>query len=321
MQKPLYMWVVFISVILLLLFLDLGFFHKKDKIISFKQSLKMSFFYIIIALIFGLWILYMSDVETFAEYVTGFLVEKSLALDNIFLISVIFSTLSIPQKYQHRVLFWGIVGVIILRAIMIALGAKMLSEFAWILYIFAAFMMFTGIKMFFVSHKKVDMSENAILNLMRKYLNITDKMHGQKFYIYQTDPETQKNKFFVTPLFVSLVMIEFTDLVFAVDSIPAIFAITQDIYIVYTSNIFAILGLRALYFAIVSIIDRFYYLKYSLAVILIFIGAKIFISHGLGIVKISPVMSLLITLSILTWGMIHTYVVEKFRVLWGIIFR
>jgi len=141
------------------LFLDLGVFHKKDKVIGFKQSLKMSFFYIFISFIFGLWIWYMSDLETFAEYITGFLVEKSLAIDNIFLISIIFFTFSIPQKYQHRVLFWGIIGVVILRAAMIALGAQILREFAWILYFFAAFMIFTGIKMFFVSHKKVDISE------------------------------------------------------------------------------------------------------------------------------------------------------------------
>jgi tellurite resistance protein TerC len=302
------MWVIFISVILLLLFLDLGVFHKKDKAISFKQSLKMSFFYIFIAFIFGLWIWYMSDLESFAEYITGFLVEKSLALDNIFLISIIFSTFSIPQQYQHRVLFWGIIGVIVLRAIMIALGAQILSEFAWILYFFAAFMIFTGVKMFFVSNKKVDISENILLKLLRKRLNITDKLQGQKFYIYQIDPKTQKNKLFVTPLFVALVMIEFTDLVFAVDSIPAIFAITQDTYIVYTSNIFAILGLRALYFTLISIIDRFYYLKYSLAVILIFIGTKIFVSHGLEIIKISPVVSLIITLLILTFGVVYSYV-------------
>ncbi len=310
MNKPLYMWIIFISVVLFLLFLDLGVFHKKDKVIGFKQSLKMSFFYIFIAFIFGLWIWYMSDLETFAEYITGFLVEKSLAIDNIFLISIIFFTFSIPQKYQHRVLFWGIIGVVILRAAMIALGAQILREFAWILYFFAAFMIFTGIKMFFVSHKKVDISENILLRLLRKHLNITDKLQGQKFFVYQPDLKTQKNKLFVTPLFIALVMIEFTDLVFAIDSIPAIFAITQDVYIVYTSNIFAILGLRAVYFALISIIDRFHYLKYSLAVILIFIGTKIFVSDGLGIIKISPVFSLIITLSILTWGVVYSYVTK-----------
>jgi len=257
------MWFIFIFVVLFLLVLDLGFFHKKDKKICFRESLKMSIFYISIGITFGLWIWYMSDLESFAEYITGFLVEKSLALDNIFLISVIFLTFSIPEKYQHRVLFWGILGVIVLRAIMIGAGAQILNKFDWILYIFGAFMVFTGVKMLFVSHKKIDISENIILKLLRKYFNITDKLHNQKFYIYQTDSKTQKKKLFVTPLFVSLIMIEFTDLIFAVDSIPAIFAITQDVYIVYTSNIFAILGLRSLYFVLVSIIDKFYYLKYS----------------------------------------------------------
>lgn len=298
------MWIIFVSVVLALLVIDLGILHKKSRVISFKESINMSLFYIAIALIFGLWIWYIRGLDSFAEYITGFLIEKSLALDNIFLISLIFSALSIPQKYQHRVLFWGIFGVIVLRAIMIALGAHFIARFEWILYIFAAFMILTGFKMFFMSHKPVDISKNVLLIWMRKHLNITEKLHNQYFYIYQIDPVSKTRKLFATPLLIALIMVEFVDLVFAVDSIPAIFSITQDAYIVYTSNIFAILGLRALYFALASIINKFYYLKYSLAVVLIFIGSKIFIASALNIAKIPPVLSLGITITILATGVL-----------------
>ena len=308
MEKSIFMWGVFISVVLTLLVLDLGVFHKKDREIGFKESLWMSSFYILMALIFGLWVWYIKGLDSFAAYITGFFVEKSLALDNIFLISLIFSSLSIPLKYQHRVLFWGILGVIVLRAIMIGLGVQIITRFEWILYIFAAFMIFTGIKMFFISHKPVDISKNLLLLWLMRHLRITDKLHDEKFYLYQVDPLSKTKKLFVTPLFISLVMVEFIDLVFAVDSIPAIFAITQDPYIVYTSNIFAILGLRALYFALASIIDRFYYLKYALAVVLIFIGSKIFIADALNLAKIPPLLSLTITLTILAAGIVCSFV-------------
>jgi tellurite resistance protein TerC len=311
MENFLLMWGIFIAVVLTLLILDLGVFHKKDREIGFKESLWMSAFYIIMALIFGVWIWHIKGLDSFAEYITGFLVEKSLALDNIFLISLVFSSLSIPLKYQHRVLFWGILGVIVLRAVMIGLGVQIITRFEWILYLFAAFMIFTGIKMFFMSNKHVEISQNSLLIWMRKHLNITNKLHDQKFFVYQNVPQAPKKKLFVTPLFISLVMVEFIDLIFAVDSIPAIFAITQDPYIVYTSNIFAILGLRALYFALASIIDRFYYLKYALAAVLIFIGSKIFIADALNLAKIPPTLSLTITFSILALGVLCSFIKEK----------
>lgn len=310
-EKTVSMWGIFIAVVLTLLILDLGVFHRKEREIGFKESLWMSSFYILMALIFGLWILYIKGLDSFAEYITGFLVEKSLALDNIFLISLVFSSLSIPRESQHRVLFWGILGVIVLRAIMIGLGTQIITRFEWILYIFAAFMIFTGIKMFFISHKPVEISKNPFLIWMRKHLNITNKLHDQKFWVYEIDPQSKIRKLFVTPLFIALVMVEFIDLVFAVDSIPAIFTITQDPYIVYTSNIFAILGLRALYFALASIIDRFYYLKYALAVVLIFIGSKIFIADALNLAKIPPILSLTITLIILASGILCSFIRKK----------
>jgi tellurite resistance protein TerC len=311
MEKSLFMWGVFIAIVLILLTLDLGVFHKKDREIGFKESLWMSAFYILMALFFGVWVWYIKGLDGFAEYITGFLVEKSLALDNIFLISLVFSSLSIPLKYQHCVLFWGILGVIVLRAIMIGLGVQIITQFEWILYIFAAFMIFMGIKMFFMSSKPVEISQNPLLIWMRKHLNITDKLHDQRFFVYQNVRDSKTKKLFVTPLFISLVMVEFIDLIFAVDSIPAIFAITQDPYIVYTSNIFAILGLRALYFALASIIDRFYYLKYALAAVLIFIGSKIFIADALNLAKIPPMLSLTITVTILALGVLCSFLREK----------
>lgn len=311
MEKPLFMWGIFIAFVLTLLILDLGVFHKKDREIGFKESLWMSAFYILMALIFSVWVWYIKGLNGFAEYITGFLVEKSLALDNIFLISLIFSSLSIPLKYQHRVLFWGILGVLVLRAIMIGLGVQIITRFEWVLYLFAAFMIFTGIKMFFMSSKPIEISQNPLLIWMRKHLNITDKLHDQHFFVYQQTPQSKHKKLFVTPLFIALVMVEFIDLIFAVDSIPAIFAITQDPYIVYTSNIFAILGLRALYFALASIIDRFYYLKYALAAVLIFIGSKIFIADALNLAKIPPMLSLGITLTLLALGVLCSFLKDK----------
>ncbi len=304
-------WIVFLSVVLSLLALDLGFFHKKNTEICFKDSLKMSAFYMLMALVFGIWIWHLKGVDGFAEYITGFLVEKSLALDNIFLISLIFSSLSIPLKYQHRVLFWGILGVLVLRALMIGLGAQILSRFEWVLYLFALFMIFTGIKMFFISHSPTDISKNILLVFLRKHLRITQTLHGQKFYVRQRDPKSQKDRFFATPLLVALIIIECIDLVFAVDSIPAIFTITQDVYIIYTSNIFAVLGLRALYFALASIIHQFYYLKYALALVLIFIGLKIFIADFLIFSKIPPLLSLSVTITLLGGGVFFSILKNK----------
>ena len=306
MNKPIWMWLLFLCVVFILLIIDLGLFHKKDKEIGIKESLWMSAFYITTAFLFGLWIWSALGIESFAEYLTGFLVEKSLALDNIFLISLIFSSLSIPPKYQHRVLFWGILGVIVLRGIMITIGAQLISQFSWILYVFAAFMIFTGIKMFFIPEQKIDINDNPLLKWMNKHFRITKEISDNSFLIRKIDPNTKKSCIFMTPLFVALILIEFIDLIFAVDSVPAIFTITKDPYIIYTSNIFAILGLRALYFALASIIDKFHYLKFALAMVLIFIGSKIFISDFMGIKKFPPMISLGITFGLLFLGCVYS---------------
>ena len=302
---PTWMWGVFISLVLGLLALDLGVLHKNSKEIGIRESLLMSGFYIAIGLAFGGWIWFQSGQQSAMEYVTGFVVEKSLAMDNIFIIAMIFSYFAIPRQYQHRVLLWGILGVIVLRGIMIAAGAAIVENFHWVLYIFAAFLVFTGLKMLFSSdHDENDIGNNKILKFLRKSLPVTEKLHGEKFIVKETDPVTGKLKTFVTPLFLALIMVEIADLIFAVDSIPAIFAITTDPFIVYTSNIFAILGLRALYFALAALIHRFAYLKYALAAVLVFVGSKIFLADMLGIAKIPPAVSLGVTVAILVTGVV-----------------
>ncbi|WP_296071617.1 TerC family protein [uncultured Agrobacterium sp.] len=309
---PTWMWAVFISLVLGLLALDLGVLHKNSKEIGVRESLLMSGFYIVIGLAFGGWIWYQSGQQSAMEYVTGFVVEKSLAMDNIFIIAMIFSYFAIPRQYQHRVLLWGILGVIVLRGIMIAGGAAIVENFHWVLYLFAAFLVFTGLKMLFSSdHDENDIGNNRILKFLRSHLPVTNRLHGEKFFVKETDEATGKLKTFVTPLFLALIMVEIADLIFAVDSIPAIFAITTDPFIVYTSNIFAILGLRALYFALAALIHRFAYLKYALAAVLVFVGSKIFVADMLGIAKIPPAISLGVTVAILATGIIGSLIATR----------
>ncbi|KQO80894.1 TerC family protein [Rhizobium sp. Leaf262] len=309
---PTWMWAVFISLVLGLLALDLGVLHKNSKEIGMRESLLMSGFYIAIGLAFGGWIWYQSGQQSAMEYVTGFVVEKSLAMDNIFIIAMIFSYFAIPRQYQHRVLLWGILGVIVLRGIMIAAGAAIVENFHWVLYIFAAFLVFTGLKMLFSSdHDENDIGNNKILKFLRRHLPVTNALHGEKFIVKEVDEKTGKLKTFVTPLFLALIMVEIADLIFAVDSIPAIFAITTDPFIVYTSNIFAILGLRALYFALAALIHRFAYLKYALAAVLVFVGSKIFVADMLGIAKIPPALSLGITVTILVTGVVGSLLATR----------
>ncbi|NTE86518.1 TerC family protein [Agrobacterium rubi] len=309
---PTWMWAVFISLVLGLLALDLGVLHKNSKEIGIRESMLMSTFYIGIGLAFGGWIWYQSGQQLALEYVTGFVVEKSLAMDNIFIIAMIFSYFAIPRQYQHRVLLWGILGVIVLRGIMIAAGAAIVENFHWVLYIFAAFLVFTGLKMLFSSsHDENDIGNNKILKFLRRHLPVTNALHGEKFIVKEVDEKTGKLKTFVTPLFLALIMVEIADLIFAVDSIPAIFAITTDPFIVYTSNIFAILGLRALYFALAALIHRFAYLKYALAAVLVFVGSKIFLADMLGIAKIPPAVSLGVTVAILVTGVVGSLLATR----------
>lgn len=300
--KPVWMWTVFLGSVLLLLLLDLGVFHKKTREIGVAESLWLSAFYITIALIFGAWVWWSLGDVSGKEYITGFIVEKTLAMDNVFVISLIFTYFAVPAAYQHRVLFWGIIGVIVLRGIMIGVGATLVAEFSWILYIFAAFLIATGVKMLVMGDKLPDIENNPILKLLRRTLRITPELHKERFFVRLPDPQTGRLATWVTPLFIALILIEIVDLIFAVDSVPAIFAITTDPYIVYTSNIFAILGLRSLYFALAAIIHRFHYLKQALALVLVFIGSKIFIADLMGWEKFPASISLGVTLALIAGG-------------------
>lgn len=311
MGKPLWMWAAFIGVVLTLLALDLGVFHRNTHEVSVKESLLLSAFYIGIALAFGAWVWTTLGAESGQAYLTGFVVEKTLAMDNIFVISLIFAYFAIPPLYQHRVLFWGILGVIILRAIMIGAGAALIANFSWVLYVFALFLIATGVKMLYVGDQTPDIASNPVLKFMRRQMRITDRLHGERFFIQEPDAGTGKCVRTATPLFVALVLIEVVDLIFAVDSVPAIFAITSDPFIVYTSNIFAILGLRALYFALAAIISRFHYLKPALALVLVFIGSKIFVADMLGLDKFPASISLGVTLALLAGGIIASLISER----------
>jgi tellurite resistance protein TerC len=302
--KPVWMWLVFITIVLSLLVLDLGVFHKEDHEIGVAESLKMSAFYIALGISFSGFVWWQIGPTETAQYLTAFVVEKTLALDNIFVIALIFGFFAVPREYQHRVLFWGILGVIVLRGIMIGLGATIVAQYGWVLYIFAVFLILTGVKMLMADDKPHDIASNPLLKFLKKRFHVTDDLHGHDFFVKKPHPETGKMVRFATPLFLALVMIEFADLVFAVDSVPAVFTITTDPFIVYTSNIFAILGLRALYFALAAILHRFAYLKYALSILLIFIGSKIFIADIMGWEKFPPAWSLGITFAILTAGVV-----------------
>jgi tellurite resistance protein TerC len=304
--QPIWMWAGFLGLVVALLAFDLGVLHRDGHVIEVRESLLLSGFYIVVGVSFGVFVWFQLGAQAGVEYLTGFVVEKSLAMDNVFVIAMIFAYFAIPREYQHRVLFWGILGVIVLRAIMIGFGAALVSNYGWVLYIFAAFLIFTGLRMLFVADGETDLGENRLLRWVRGHMPVTDKLEGNQFFVKREDPATGKIRRFATPLFLALVMIEIADVIFAVDSVPAIFAITTDPFIVYTSNIFAILGLRALYFALAAVLHRFAYLKQALAVLLVFIGSKIFVADLLGWEKFPAEWSLGITFAILAAGVFYS---------------
>ncbi len=303
---PLWLWFTFIGIVITLLAFDLGILNKTTHEIGVSESLKLSAFYITLGVGFGGFVWYQLGQQPAVEYLTAFVVEKTLALDNVFVIALIFSYFAIPRQYQHRVLFWGILGVIVLRGIMIGVGATLVAQYAWILYIFAAFLIFTGVKMLMTDDKQLDLNANPVLRFMRKRFRVTPELRGSNFFVTQYDSKTGKTQRYMTPLFLALVLIEIADLVFAVDSVPAVFAISTDPFIVYTSNIFAILGLRALYFALAAVLHRFHYLKYALAVLLVFIGSKVFVADLFGWQKFPAQWSLGITFAILAIGVVYS---------------
>ena len=302
--KAVWIWLVFIATVTALLAFDLGVLHKDDHEIGVRESLLLSAGYISVALVFGAWVWWYLGAQSGMQYYTGFMIEKSLSMDNVFVIALIFGFFAIPRQYQHRVLFWGILGVIVLRAIMIGLGATLVSQFGWVLYLFGAFLVVTGVKMWILADHVPDIANNPLLKFLQRRMRVTDTLRGNAFWVREPDPATGKTVRWATPLFLALVLIEFVDLVFAVDSVPAIFAITTDPFIVYTSNIFAILGLRALYFALAAMIHRFKYLKYALALVLVFIGTKIFLVGFIG--KFPPAISLTATFVLIAGGVLFS---------------
>lgn len=309
---PAWFWLVFLGLVIALTAFDLGVLHKENKEMGIAESLKLSALYIGIALAFGAWIWVEKGGDAGLQYYTGFFIEKALSIDNIFVISLIFATFAIPARYQYRALLWGIVAVIVLRGLMIAGGAALVAEYGWLLYVFAAFLIFTGIRMLFASDKPMDVAGNPVVRWLSRRMPITADLHGEKFFVRVPDAKTGKVVLAATPLFLALVVINLADLVFAVDSVPAIFAITTDTFIVYTSNIMAILGLRALYFALAAMVHRFHYLKYALALVLVFIGSKIFVADFLlGSAKFPPLASLGVTVALIAGGVLWSLVSSR----------
>ncbi len=306
---PIWVWLMFFGFVLALLAFDLGVLHKDQHEITVSESLKLSAFYICMGLLFGAWLWWYKGSTAGMEYLTGYLIEKSLSMDNVFVIALIFSSLGIPRLYQHRVLFWGIMGVIVLRAIMIGLGAALVAQYQGVLVLFGLFLIFTGIKMLFSNDEHSDIQDNKFYKWLRSKMRFTPSLHQEKFWVRGEAHQLSKG-WWATPLFLALILVETADLVFAVDSIPAIFAITQDPFIVYTSNIFAILGLRALYFALAAMVHRFEYLKYALSVVLVFIGVKVglvyFNHEGLVDFKIPTALSLAVTFGLLLAGVLFS---------------
>ena len=306
-DKPLWMWLVFFAVVLVLIVFDLGVLQRKNtEALTVRQSIKFSIFYITMGLLFGVFVWTELGPQAGKDYLTGFVIEKSLSMDNLFVISLVFSYFAIPRSHQYRVLFWGVIGVIVLRGLLIGIGAELVEDFDWVLDVFAVFLIFTGIKMLRGGDEDHDIEQNTMLRFFKKHLRVTPELHGKKFFIRLRNTTTEKMQIWVTPLFISLLVVEFVDLIFAVDSVPAIFAITTDEYVVFTSNIFAILGLRALYFALSAMLHRFEYLNYSLAAVLIFIGGKVVVADFLGWEKFPSGLSLLVTLAILAAGVVYS---------------
>ena len=301
MTTEISLWVGFNLFVLLMLVLDLGVFHRKEHEVKIKEALIWTCVWITLALIFNYGIYYFQGKEKALQFLSGYLIEKSLSVDNIFVFILIFSYFKVPSLYQHKVLFWGIIGALVMRVIFIFAGVALINQFHWVIYIFAAFLVFTGIKMFLQDEQKVDPDKNPVVRLFKKIFLVTDSFHGNKFFV------TLNAKTFATPLFIVVLMVEVTDLIFAVDSIPAILAISQDPFIVYTSNVFAILGLRSLYFALAGMHKSFRYLKFGLSAILIFVGIKMFLSN---IYPIPILIALIIIAVILITSIIASLVIK-----------
>jgi tellurite resistance protein TerC len=290
-------WIYFNLFVLFMLALDLGVFHRKSHEVNAKEALIWSGVWIALAMIFNFFVYKWFGETKALEFLTGYVIEKALSVDNIFVFVLIFTYFQIPAKYQHKVLFWGILGALVMRVIFIFAGVALLEKFHWTIYVFGAILIITGIRMLKDTDKKIEPEKNPVVKLFRKIMPVSDKLHGDKFFIKENGRTT------ATLLFLVLIIVEITDLIFAVDSIPAILAVTQDHFIVYTSNVFAILGLRSLYFALASIIERFKYLSVGLSIILIFVGLKMVLAD---IYKVEIHHSLIFIISVLITSVVFS---------------
>jgi tellurite resistance protein TerC len=298
------LWGGFVAFVLAMLALDLGVFHRKAHVVGFREALGWSVAWIGLALAFNAFVAWRFGPQAGIEFLTGYLIEKSLSVDNIFVFLVIFSGLGIPLQSQHRVLFWGILSALVLRALMIFAGAALLARFHWLIYVFGAFLIFTGIKLFLSRGKEEHPEQSPLMRLARRWIPATPKLHGERFFV------RENGRRLATPLLMALIMVEITDVIFAVDSIPAIFAVTSDPFIVFTSNIFAILGLRSLFFLLAGLVEKFVYLKVGLAAVLVFVGAKMTL---IDFVKIPALISLAVVLALLAGAMGASWWVARRR--------
>lgn len=283
MATSIWFWVGFNAFVLLMLALDLGVFHRRAHEVKLKEAAAWSAVWVTVAMLFNVAIYLYAGPQAGLEFLTGYLVEKSLAVDNIFVIAMIFSYFAVPSIYQHRVLFWGILGALVMRGAFIGAGAYALERWHWVIYVFGGILLLTGIKMAVRKDEAVDLENNVVVKTARRWLPISSRYDGQRFWT------TENGKRMATPLFLVLLLVEVTDLVFAIDSIPAIFAITKDPFLVYTSNVFAILGLRSMYFLLAGVVHKFVYLKYGLSMVLVFVGGKMML---LDVVKVPTAVSL-----------------------------
>jgi len=289
------LWTIFSVFVLGMLALDLGVFNRKAHEVRFKEALIWSFVWVALSMVFNWWIYHEFGSQKALEFLTGYVIEKALSVDNIFVFVVLFASFAVPKMYQHRVLFWGVIGAIVMRAIFIGLGAALVARFHWVMYIFGAILIFTGIKLMKEGDAEPHPEKNPLYKLARRMMPATPEYHGKQFTVIKD------GRRYATPLLLVLIAIEATDVVFAVDSIPAIFAISTDPFIVYTSNIFAILGLRAMYFLLAGVIDKFHFLKYGLAIVLLFVGVKMIVAewYKIPIVTSLAVIALVLTASVI----------------------
>jgi tellurite resistance protein TerC len=285
-----WLWVGFNALVLAMLALDLGVFHRKAHEVSLREAAGWTAVWVSLALAFNAGIWYFAGRQPALEFLTGYLVEKSLAVDNIFVIALIFSYFAVPAAYQHRVLFWGILGALVMRGAFIAAGAYVLNQWHWVIYVFGGILLVTGVKMALRKDEAIDPEHNPVVRLARRWLPLTQRYDGQRFWT------VENGKRVATPLFLVLLLVEFTDLVFAIDSIPAIFAITSDPFIVYTSNVMAILGLRSMYFLLAGVVHKFVYLKFGLSLVLVFVGAKMML---IDVFKVPTTVSLAVIATVI----------------------